>query len=481
MHGSKLIKLIKTFTKNELKALGDFLQSPYFHTNKQLKEYYTLFSIILKHQYKSNPVQLNKDSVYSVLFPNETFVKGKLEKRMTALLHQIHRFIGLHFSDWYDDSTFELLNVAHFYRQRKQFGAYERLIKKGKIQLKSLHQSAPSELYKQFLLDKETYQNQALWHKSDNKFQLFDQLQALDAFYLLHKLEYACFYLSLQFRRPLETEEMVAFLETIRPLYQKKGLLEIPLINIYYCAFDLLKKSQPGLEAYYRFKALFVEYETVIPDDYLKSLANFLRGFIIMRCNAGEKQLWEELFDLYKKHLPKGYLSEETGILPSTFKNAVTIALRSKAYDWVWEFLHAYKNQIIGTSNPEQIFNFNLALYYFHQNAFDEALTLLDDQYEDLYYKMAAKRMELKIYFETDSELLDSKMDAFKIFIFRLPKNNIQSNKQESDNNFINFLRQLRNPKTKFDRQRIEKLKSSITSCLYLSEREWLLKKLKST
>ncbi len=69
-------------------------------------------------------------------------------------------------------------------------------------------------------------------------------------------------------------------------------------------------------------------------------------------------------------------------------------------------------------------------------------------------------------------------MDSFKVYIFRLPKKSVQPLSIEWNNNFINFLRQLRNPKTKYDTQRIEKEIQKINTQGIIVEREWLLEKL---
>jgi len=69
-------------------------------------------------------------------------------------------------------------------------------------------------------------------------------------------------------------------------------------------------------------------------------------------------------------------------------------------------------------------------------------------------------------------------MDAFKLYIYRLSSKSILPHKRKSYNNFINFFRQLRNPKTFSNLNRIEKLKAKIQSTKYLSDKEWLLQKL---
>ena len=232
--------------------------------------------------------------------------------------------------------------------------------------------------------------------------------------------------------------------------------------------------------AYEELKKMIEEKGKDIPHETLKILSGLSRNFIIYRYNGGDKHLEAEVFELYKSQLQQGFLYLQTGLLPATFKNIVTMGLRRHEYDWTYWFLNEYKDKIEGTAHALDVYHYNLATYFFRKKEYDNAIALLSDQYEDLFYKLSAKRLELKVYYETESTILDSKMDAFKLYVFRLSDKKLLARKIKSNNNFINFLRQIRNPKTMTHPLRIEKLKTKIQHCRYLSEKEWLLEKLEA-
>jgi len=209
----------------------------------------------------------------------------------------------------------------------------------------------------------------------------------------------------------------------------------------------------------------------------LKILYGLLRNIIIKQHNLGAKHLLPEIFNLHRTHLEEGYLSFDQGILPSIFKNIVTMGLRVKAFDWVFQFLTNYKDKLEGAENSNDVYDYNMASYYFAIQEYDQALALLADQYEDIYYKIAARRMELKIYYETQSDLLDPKIDSFKVYVFRLSKKQILDHKRSSNNHFINFLRQLRNPRTIHDVRKLEKLEQKMLDTALLTEKDWLIDK----
>ena len=66
-------------------------------------------------------------------------------------------------------------------------------------------------------------------------------------------------------------------------------------------------------------------------------------------------------------------------------------------------------------------------------------------------------------------------MDAFKILTFRLSKKLLSDNHRRGNNNFIDLLKQIINPKTQGNLNRIEKLIEKVISKKVIAEKEWLL------
>ena len=470
---------LELFSREELYVLDDFLRSPYYFNEKQQSDTYPLFQYILQHYGDWEHPDLEKSKIYPYLYPNQKVINGKIDKLMSALLKQIHLFISIHFRKWKDDPIQDMIFRVEFFRYRNSAKFEIQYLEKAKKEYLKLQMQDKQYYFNGFLIGQEEIQRNLVLDQRLVSFDFNAALQPLDAYYLLNKLEYACFLLSQDyFRKPLDITTIVQFLDAVKPLYDSQGLLNIPLVGIYYQAYEMLKKLNDDDSAYWKLKELIVENEQAIPPDPLKVLNGLMRGFIIHRFNYGAVHLLEEIFTLHKDHLERGYLNFENGILPSTFKNIVNMGLRLKDFDWVFWFLNDYKDKIEGTSKPEDVYAYNLASYYFALKEYDKALELLADQYEDLYYKIAAKRLELKVCFETRSTILEAKMDAFKVYIYRLPKKVILDHKRASNNNFINFLRQINNPKTAFSASRIEKLRHKIENSHFLTEEDWLLEKI---
>ncbi len=481
MHKSKLITTLQLFTRQEISRLQEFLQSPYFYSEKERNQILPLYQHILAHYGNWNHPNLSKSHTLTVIYSKESGSTIKLEKLMSKLQQCIHKFIAIEYQSNKDSLVEDSIATIHFFRKHGKFNIADHQLAKAKKNQTSKKIKDSIYYLNEFKLNRDFFLDDALKSKTPEKNSFGVAQEPLDIYYLLHKLEYACTLLSFsRFRKPIDLDKITQFLENVKPIYAQSGILEVPILKTYYYTFEILRKPDFAKEDYSNLKLMIQKYTNVIPKKTLIILKSLLRNLIIRAFNRGATELASEIFENQKIDLASGFLSTETGILPSTFKNIVTMGLRAKDFVWVDNFLEKYKDKIIGAKSSKEIYNYNRACYYFEQKKYDEALALLNDQYVDIFYKNATKRLELKILYETNSEILDSKIDAFKIYIYRLSEKSILHHKREGNNNFINFLRQLRNPKSTFSQTRKDKLKAKIKECKFITEQIWLLDKISS-
>ena len=481
MNTSKLIETVKLFSEKELDMLHLFLSSPYFIVERNHAELLALYEYILQYQNNWQSPELEKEKAYQSLFPFEPEIKGKMDKLMSALLHEIHRFVIQHIDTKEREGFNGLMKLSAFFSKRKQTKYAAHYLEKARKILRKTKIEDGENFYNKYLLSEEDIKKSLVHAKQALTFDFPKALLPLDAFYLLRKLEHACSLLSYhQFRREIKVEPLVKFLVAAKPLFEEQGILDIPIVKVYFQVFELLNRTTPAKDGYWVIKNIIAANGPLFSEESYKALSGLARNFIIRDFNEGKLALLPEIFALHKDHLEKGYLYYEDGLLAGRLKNLVTLGISAKEFDWVYAFLEKYKNRIKGISTPQDVYHFNLAYYYFATKKYDKAFELLADKYEDVFYKISAKRLEIKIYYETCSEILDAKMDAFKIYIYRIPNREILNYKRLCNNHFIDFLRQIRNPKTATNDARFAKLAEKIKACQHLSEREWLLEKLKA-
>src|SRR5262245_50040216 len=90
---SRLMELLRTLSTEERLRLRLFVDSPYFSRGEQAGQLRMLLDICLTsldHNPESEP---EKTAVYSLVFPGEAFVAGKLEKRMSVLHGLLQQFL----------------------------------------------------------------------------------------------------------------------------------------------------------------------------------------------------------------------------------------------------------------------------------------------------------------------------------------------------------------------------------------------------
>lgn len=217
------------------------------------------------------------------------------------------------------------------------------------------------------------------------------------------------------------------------------------------------------------------------PHSSLIVFHNCLRNYIVGRYNKGDNTALSELLNLIKDHAEQSTIYQEGGNIPaSTLQSAITVALKLGDYEWAISFLEQHRYRIVGADDTEAIYQFNLANCLFHKGGYYEAERLLANyNFRELFYKLAARRLEIKLYYETKSPLLDARLDAFKILIHE-HKSILTADKIDPNNHFIDLLRQILAPKTLGNQERIKGLIEKLENKKAVAEREWLKEKLEA-
>ena len=476
MQSTKLILILKTFHSDGFFRLEKFIRSPYFADVKQRMKVEELFNLLQKEHPHFNRPGFDKGFLFEKLYPEEPFSASKLDKLMSRLLRLIKKFIIA--EQVYRDETQQQIILSRYYRDQQLIRPFQQNAQLLKRKQSNVEAKDKDFYLNNFLLEREIADFESLFNVRKENLNLPDTLKSLDVFYLLTKLEYTCRLLSQQSSAiPLSIQDSLLNDDHFTLLLKDRPQMIEPLILAYYQAY-LILSTENGLQAYKELRKTLAAYARQIPFEQMKALQVICRNFCAQQYNQGDRSYLDELFLLYKEHLENGYLYYNEGLRPSSIKNIMTLGLKLKQFDWVYDFLEAHKSRIVGTTHQEDIYRFNLSLYYFALKRYDKALDQLADKYEDTYYKIAARRLELKIYYEQKSVLLPSKMEAFKIYLFRISKKMLTNLHRRGNNNFIDMLKQIQNPKTLKNASRIQKLIDRIDSKEAMMEKEWLLRKI---
>ncbi|MBL7825063.1 MAG: hypothetical protein JNJ57_00420, partial [Saprospiraceae bacterium] len=182
------------------------------------------------------------------------------------------------------------------------------------------------------------------------------------------------------------------------------------------------------------------------------------------------------LHEIHRDNLQRGYFYHEGKIPANAFLNITQHALRAQKHFWAFQFVDSHKDLILGENESHDFYKMNLALYYFAEKKYEEALQIIPFTSTNIYYHLMARRLELKIFYELRSDILPSKIDAFKMFVSRAGNKTFSKHLSELFTNFGNFVYQL-SLSIPGDKKRSEQLLKRINSKKLVGERGWLIEK----
>lgn len=392
MQDSKFISILRQLSTRERSRFQDYVHSPFFnkHTASQL-----LCDYILEYAPDFDNQALKKGTAFQTLFPQETYEDQRTYTLLSYLLQLMNDFLA--------QIQLEQENALIRYNSLKQLRHLEQL-----KQWKSVKKQWSKQLEKSVLRDEQYFLDLYYYHQeldaqfiqeggrsSNPNLQL--KSDYLDISYLSNKLKTAC---DMQSRNTVvkanyQSWELKHILKLIEDDWTR--FEQYPPIKVY---ASILKMLQTGSDVnYQKVKKLLPQYLNAFPPKDLKLQYDYLINYIIRKLNTGSPEWYKEFLELHQFLLEEEILLVD-GYLPEwDYKNIVTVALRIDEFEWTKNFIYSYKNQV-KESVRENVFNYNLASYYFESQQHKEALQLLMQiEFSDSVYQLGAKIIQLKSYF----------------------------------------------------------------------------------
>lgn len=474
MNNSKLIQILRSFSKKELSNWASYVRSPFFNTNEKV---FPLLDYLIKKIPNREESALEKKEIFKVVYPHRSYDENYLRKQFSILFKLLKGYLAQ--VEW---------AAAPLEKETKFFQALE------KRQL-----SASYQIQKQYLLKEFENQDRPDAHHFFLRFQMLkiddnffskkqkrqfdtalqEKINHLDAFYLIEKLKGSCEMLNR--KKIVEGNYDWYLVEEIEKfLSQKNELSKIPMVKIYHQIFKTLQEES-NEKHYEILTELLEKYQNKISQEEAVAMYRYAQNFCIRKINQGQTEYFRRLFELFQKQL-KNEINLLHGIISADdYKNIVTVGLRIKEAQWVKDFIFKYKDNLAANVR-ENVFNYNLAAFYFGTQDYDSAIQWLRTvQYTDAYYEISGKIILAKIYFILkETNTLYYFIDAFKLNLKRNKK--VASQYRMSINNFLIQLKKvakLREEKDYLKKEIRQKkyiqLEQRIKSVTPIIEKRWLL------
>ena len=297
-------------------------------------------------------------------------------------------------------------------------------------------------------------------------------LDDIDLIFISKKLRQACFAYSHQAVYGQEYD--YGLLSKIIEYVEQNDLLQYPSIRLYYSIYQMLQ-SPKHTSHFDKFKSDIDELKHFFPDTELQGIYRFVINQCIRLINRGNIEFGTIVLDLYEEALNSKYLLVDGYLSRFTFKNIASIAVKIGEYDRAEKFSNEYYYSLRKEERNSAL-NFNQALIGYHRKDFDTALISLQEvDFKDHLFNLAAKVIQMKIYFESDElDLLDSHLDAMQMYILR---KKLIGYYKSNYKNIIKMTRKLLKVKPG-DSSAIKILKGEISNTEVLTEKKWLLNQL---
>jgi len=452
---------IKSLPPRKKSNFTKFLKSPYFNQREDLCLLYEELKFAIEKE-----KDLSKESLWQSLFPKKNYNGSQLRLLMSYLQKLFEQFIAT--ENLLEDKAKIKLETTAWFRDKGEANTQEILLKEAfKLNDKSPFRDAEFH-YHSFQLQQEKYRISS--EVKPDKYTDFQRvIDNLDLAFLGMKLRQSC--LLLAHNRVYKWGFDPGFLEQVFDYLEKKDLLKVPAIGIYYYCYRMLQNSEK--ESYFQaFKNELLVNGHLFKNEEVQGLYLLAINYGIRRVNDGHRQYFRDIMDFYQEGLAQEYLLQNGVLSRFTYANIVSVALQIDMSNWAEKFIEEWTPRL-ERRYRERMFSFNRAKIAYHTKDFESAIPLLQRaNYHDLLLNLGARTLLLKIYYELDEfDLLQSHLDAFSSYLRR--KDGLGYHRTNY-RNLIRYTNRLLSLNF-LDKEAVQAFKENVNNEEILTEKGWLL------
>lgn len=410
MKNSKLIKNLKNLSIYQLRQFKDYVFSPFFNKNEQIK---ALLNLLLPHYPNFEDKYIRQSRCIQELGLTSNQQLYTLNSKLLELLTDFLTYIQ---SQGYSLRT--KTYTIQVLRQQGEPKALHTAIRQHQI-LQEHYPYKDAKIH----FEKHLFYDQLDQLFLENPRRTYDenlQLKSdhLDIYYLITKLKIACDMASRNI--VIKANYSCGLLDAIQQIVENQPLFlrTHPGIDIYYQILKMLKK---GLAKDYQLLKKRLEQHIMdFPKEEMLQMYDYAQNYCIRQINTGDSSYYKEFMNLYKTQLQHNILFRNNYLEEWDYKNISTAGIRIQDYEWTEWFIHQMKHRL-KPQLQENAFAYNLAALYYATQRYKEALQLLQTiEFTDTSYHLGAKIIQLKSYYELNEfDAFLSLIQSFRIYVQR--------------------------------------------------------------
>ncbi|MEM6317196.1 MAG: hypothetical protein AAF960_05970 [Bacteroidota bacterium] len=465
MEKSRLIEVLRTFSKKEVRDFKKWLLSP---IHNQREDVVLLFEYLTNENCLNDDNLIKKEIAFPCIFPNERYDDAKMRQVMHFMFKNVEEFLA--YNSFNEDYVRKKISLAKVYRSKKLEKNFLKVTKEVEKNFQQSQVQDEEILFKKFALEKEIYEFQSSIKRTQG-LNLQKLTDLFDESYISEKLRHGC--LINSHKKVFKTEYAEGLLSEVTRYVSVNKLLDKPRIGAYFYLYRITSKDGTE-EDFYTLRG-YMDKVQDFPKSELREIYLFAINFCIAQMNSGNEAFLEETFTLYKNGIERQIFLDNNILSRWTFKNAIVLALRMKEFEWVENFIENF-HQYLEEKYRESFLYFNYAKLYYARGDYERALEVIQKyEFSDILINLDTKTMLLKIYYETDEfKVLESLLESMRAYIQR---KKVIGYQKALYKNMVRYTKKLLkvNPYSKAQK---EKLRAEIKAAKPLTEKAWLLKQL---
>lgn len=454
MHNSKLFDVLTTFDQNWMNHFNLYLN---YYRAKQDNATIRLFDYIYAIYPNLQSTKLTKEAVHTALFLDKKFDEKRVLNSMSDLLSLTEEFIAFYTSrNNKVNNSFHLLQYYLEHDLNKQF---ESLYKELHETIEQTPEDMTTLIFS-YQLEMLNVSYQLKYDKRSSNYQ--NSYNALNN--LMRSQE-----------KKLDNLFLVNLYTDI-----DKNIIDSKIAEIHLALNELLIHEDASIEDYTASKNKLLKHAHTIAKEELLTAVVIVVNYCIDKINKKQSHFNQELIFWYDYMIENDCILDVNGTISSAIvKNYITISIRLNDIQKAELFLEKYAN-FLEEREKEDVYNYNKANLLFYKNKYEVALVLLTSvKYKDIFYKLSAKRLNIKIYFAlvTQQEkayidVLESALNAFKKYIYTTKE--ITESVRTRNKSFYKYAARLANLH-KNEKVKLQQLQEDITQDTECADSEWLL------
>ncbi|MCC7158020.1 MAG: hypothetical protein IT281_00615 [Ignavibacteria bacterium] len=479
MKDSKLIRLLKTFSIEELKEFEKFASSSYFNKGRN----YVPFLKLLKLNHPAySAKRLEKENLYKALYPNKAYKENVINMIASGVYSLAKDFI-VHEKIKEMNSLKDALLIKELSSRNLRNEAdslirtieTEDMVKEISADYFSTYELYDSMLYHSinYDMDAKIIEYTCKSYISSLRFFL-SNLLANQRILNANKFSFDSPFEENPISKTIQYLDIEKLINFVNSEDEQRSL---PIVMNYY--YYLSNTDHEKKENYYKLKEMVFKYFDKMDRDLKKTSCIQLTSICLNNISKGKAEFHLEFSLVYKTILKYELYdnTDEQGYFSKRLFRAIIITSNSlNEIDWSENFVTSYIDKVHPDfrSNLEQN---SMARIEFRRKNFEKSLYhAAKIEQKSSIDKLDAKNLIAKIYYETNSiEPLNSHLDSYKHLIRNL---NLQEKTQKTAHiDFIKILQKLVKQEN-HDKITLLELKNKILGTNTINNRNWLLEKI---